>query len=127
MSKVYGVMLIGCGYIGLDHLAQIHYRDNVDLIAVVDTDLNSAKTAARRFGAKAYGTDYTAYLHRDDIDIVIIATYVSSHLSLPRLLWVKQPKLSLPWAPLQKRTLRWAAVSWFLMMRKSQRRLCNNG
>ncbi len=82
MSKVYGVMLIGCGYIGLDHLAQIHYRDNVDLIAVVDTDLNSAKTAARRFGAKAYGTDYTAYLHRDDIDIVIIATYVSSHLSI---------------------------------------------
>ena len=82
MDRIYGVMLVGCGYIGQDHLSQIYYRDNVDLIAVIDTDLNIARAAAKRFGAKAYGTDYTAYLHRNDIDIVIIATYVSSHLSI---------------------------------------------
>lgn len=36
MDRVYGVMLIGCGHIGEEHLADIYYRDNVRIEAVVD-------------------------------------------------------------------------------------------
>lgn len=84
MAENYGVMLIGCGYIGEEHLEDIYYRDNVRLVAVVDKDIDRARLAARKFGAVEYGSDYTFYLQRADVDIVIIATYVDSHLSIMR-------------------------------------------
>ena len=45
--KIYGVMVIGCGYIGLQHLEDIYYRENIRLIAVADTDERAANRAAR--------------------------------------------------------------------------------
>ncbi len=82
MEKVYGVVLVGCGYIGEEHLSEIYYRDNVRIIAVVDINLDVAKLMARKYGALEYGTDYKAFLQREDVDIVIIATYVDSHLPI---------------------------------------------
>lgn len=84
MSRKYGVMLIGCGYIGHDHLSEIYYRDNVNLVSVIDMDPERARLTARKYGAMEYGTDYRNFLARQDIDIVIIATYVDSHLSIMR-------------------------------------------
>lgn len=80
MGKRYRVMLIGCGHIGRQHLEDIYYRDNVQVEAVVDLDTARAAEFARRFGARQYGTDYRDYLGQ--VDIVIIATYASSHLSI---------------------------------------------
>lgn len=80
--RVYGVVLVGCGYIGEEHLADIYYRDEVRLISVVDTDVEKARLMARKYNAIEYSTDYTSYLKRSDVDIVIIATYVDSHLSI---------------------------------------------
>lgn len=82
MAKRYGVMLVGCGYIGQQHLSEIHDRENVRLCAVIDTDAEKARKTAAKYGAEEYGTDYRVFLQRTDIDIVIIATYVSSHLSI---------------------------------------------
>lgn len=82
MKRVYGVMLIGCGYIGQEHLADIYYRDNVRVAAVIDKDPERAMLTARKYQAAEYGTDYTLYLERKEIDIVIIATYVDTHLSI---------------------------------------------
>lgn len=84
MNKMYGVVLIGCGYIGEVHLADIHYRDDVNMIAVVDTKLERARLLARKYGVPEYGTDYRAYILRKDVEIVIIATYVDSHLQILR-------------------------------------------
>lgn len=84
MGRIYGVVLVGCGYIGEEHLADIYYRDEVRLIAVVDTDVERARTMARKYSAIEYSTDYTSYLKRSDVDIVIVATYVDSHLSIMR-------------------------------------------
>ncbi|MBQ4259445.1 MAG: Gfo/Idh/MocA family oxidoreductase [Lachnospiraceae bacterium] len=82
MNKEYGVVVIGCGYIGEEHLADIYYRDNIRIVAVVDWDSNKAQLMAKKYGASEYGTDYTHYLNRNDVDIVIIATYVDSHLHI---------------------------------------------
>ena len=80
--KTYGTILIGCGHIGLEHIAEIHYRENVNLVACVDINPDAARMAAHRYGAQTFGTDYRPFLERDDVDIVIIATYTDSHLRI---------------------------------------------
>ena len=84
MKRIFGVVLVGCGYIGEEHLADIYYRDNIRLVAVVDLDAERAKLTAKKYGALEYGTDYRPFLERSDVDIVIIATYVDSHLPIMR-------------------------------------------
>jgi predicted dehydrogenase len=79
--KTYGVLLIGCGHIGMQHLLDIYYRKNIKVVAVADTNAALAKEAAARCGAE-FSTDYRKFLSREDIDIVIIATYTASHLSI---------------------------------------------
>ena len=80
--KTYGVLLIGCGHIGLEHLNEIYYRDNIKIVATVDSNIEAARVAARRAGCDKYSTDYRDFLGLDEIEIVIIATYTSSHLEI---------------------------------------------
>ena len=80
--KSYGVLVIGCGHIGMQHLLDIYYRDGIWIEAVVDKNPAAAEAAARRCGAHNWGTDYLPYLNSDNIDIVIIATYAGTHLSI---------------------------------------------
>lgn len=80
--KTYGIMLIGCGHIGLEHLLDIYYRDNIRIVAVIDSDPQKAEYAAKRCGAESWGTDYHPYLADPSIDIVIIATYTDTHLPI---------------------------------------------
>ena len=46
-------MVIGCGYISCQHLADIYYRDNVQVVSVVDCDPLLAEDVARKCGALA--------------------------------------------------------------------------
>ena len=46
--KQYSVILIGCGHIGLEHLADIYFQDNVHMIAVIDQNPAAARYAAAR-------------------------------------------------------------------------------
>lgn len=82
--KVYGIVLVGCGYIGEAHLADIYDRDEVHVVAVVDTDVEKAKAMAQKYHCTEYAADYSPYLKRDDVDIVIIATYADSHMQIMR-------------------------------------------
>ena len=50
--KTYGVLVIGCGHIGMQHLLDIYYREDIRIEAVVDTDPVAAEAAARRCGAQ---------------------------------------------------------------------------
>ena len=59
MSKVYGVVLIGCGQMGKVHIDDIYYRDNINIIGVVDTDIEKAKFFQKKYGAKSYSDDYS--------------------------------------------------------------------
>ena len=53
--KTYGVLLIGCGHIGMEHLLSIYYRDNIRIEAVVDMNPAVAEAAARRCHAGRAG------------------------------------------------------------------------
>ena len=79
--KVYGIVLIGCGNIGRQHLMEIYHREDVRMVGVVDTDPICAQQAARLCGA-AWDTDYHRFLSVDEVDIVIIATYTDSHFTI---------------------------------------------
>lgn len=80
--KTYGIAVIGCGHIGCQHLENIYYRDNVRIIGVADVNEANARLAARKYGALKYTTDYHELLSDPDVDIVIIATYTSTHLPI---------------------------------------------
>ena len=82
--KSYGVLVIGCGHIGMQHLLDIYYRDDIRIEAVVDKNPAAAEAAAHRCGAHQWGTDYLPFLKSDRVDIVIIATYTSTHLPILR-------------------------------------------
>lgn len=84
MSKQYGILLIGCGHIGQQHIEDIYYRDNIRIIGVVDQDISRAKDFARRYGSQQFGTDYRPFLENSAVDIVIVASYVDSHLPITR-------------------------------------------
>jgi len=65
--------MIGCGRIAQAHFAAIGYlREEAELIAVADTDLEKAKSAARRFGARVFSSRYEDVLNRKDVEAVII-------------------------------------------------------
>lgn len=84
MSKSYGVMLIGCGHIGEQHIEEIYDKPNAHIVATVDADGERAASFASRFHAQAYGTDYRPFLKDPCVEIVIIATYTDTHLSILR-------------------------------------------
>ncbi len=80
--KQYGVVLVGCGHIGSEHIADIYYRDNIRVVAVVDADLTRALQFKDKYNAQYADTDYLKYLKNDDTDIVIIASPASTHFSI---------------------------------------------
>lgn len=82
MERTYGIMLIGCGHIGLEHLADIYHRPGISIKAVIDTDEQRAKQAAARCVGAVAATDYRTFLKQKEIDIVIVATYADSHCSI---------------------------------------------
>lgn len=81
-KRVYGVALIGCGAMGAAHLDDIYEKENVALRYVCDLDAARAKCFVKRYGAEKMATDYHTVLEDNDVDIVIIATYPSSHLDI---------------------------------------------
>lgn len=82
MTREYGVVLIGCGHIGREHIQDIYYKKQIHIIGVVDVDPLRAQEFCTMFGADSWSTDYRDYLTRSDVDIVIVATYVNTHLSI---------------------------------------------
>lgn len=81
MKKQYGVLLIGCGHIGREHLEDIYWRENIRIVGAADTDRSRAEEFCRRFGGRP-GEDYRKFLSLPELDIVIIAANADSHLSV---------------------------------------------
>lgn len=80
--KVYGVVLIGCGRIGEQHIEDIYYRDNIKIVGVVDTNEEKAKLFAKKYNAEHWSTDYKELISLEETDIVIIASWVRSHYTI---------------------------------------------
>lgn len=83
--KIYNVALIGCGHMGETHLEHIYFKEEICIRCVCDKDETRAREFQRRFGAKSISVDAEECIRRDDVDIVIIATYPSTHLALLKL------------------------------------------
>ena len=82
IDKIYGVALIGCGQMGAVHMDHIYYKDNVSVKCVCDKIESRAIGFQKRYGSERIETDAIRAICYDDIDIVIIATYPSTHLEL---------------------------------------------
>jgi len=83
--RVYNVALIGCGHMGEAHLEHIYFKEEVCISCVCDRDETKARAFQKRFRVKNIFTDAEECIRRDDVDIVIIATYPSTHLALLKL------------------------------------------
>lgn len=79
MSVKVGV--IGVGYLGQHHARIYHGIDDVELVAVADSDGARAEQIASLYGAQAY-TDYVRFL--DDVQAVSIAAPTSMHFKIAR-------------------------------------------
>jgi len=80
----YNVALIGCGYMGQAHLTDSCSRDNVNIYAVCDRDRERAEATAEKYHADKVYYNASDAIADPNVDIVIIATYPSTHLSLLR-------------------------------------------
>lgn len=80
--KIYNVVVIGCGHMGKAHLEDIYFRDDIRIYGVADICEEKARLFAKRYGALSYSTDFNQYIRDSKVDIVIVATYPSSHLDI---------------------------------------------
>lgn len=83
--KTYGVALIGCGQMGAAHLDNIYYKENVNMVCVCDHDMERAKLFKKKYNAQYADTNAERTIANDEVDIVICATYPSSHLEILKL------------------------------------------
>ncbi|MBR2860853.1 MAG: Gfo/Idh/MocA family oxidoreductase [Clostridia bacterium] len=80
--KIHNIALIGCGQMGAAHLDDIYFKENVCITYVCDLDVQRAELFKRKYNAKSIITDYKECIAKDDVDIVICATYPSTHLDI---------------------------------------------
>jgi UDP-N-acetylglucosamine 3-dehydrogenase len=71
LSSRIGVALIGCGYCGCE-LHGVWYKDipEIELVAVVDSNMDRARKAAGRFGAERYTDNWRNILNNPDVSMV---------------------------------------------------------
>ena len=79
---MYRIGLIGCGYMGQAHLRDCCSRENISIYAVCDSDMQKAEETAERYHAVRAYADAGKLIEDPLVDIVIKATYPSSHLAL---------------------------------------------
>ena len=80
---MYNIGVIGCGYMGKAHLDNIP-TNKVNITAVCDINKELADATAEEYGAKAY-YDAKQLIEDKNIQIVVIATYPASHLSILKM------------------------------------------
>ena len=80
--KTYNIALIGCGQMGAAHLDDIYYKENVRITYVCDLNAEKAEFFKRKYNAENVITDYKKCIAAPDVDIIIAATYPSTHLSI---------------------------------------------
>ena len=80
--KIYNIAVVGCGQMGEVHIEHIYYKPNVRVVCACDRNPERARFFAAKYNAKSIETQAEKCISREDVDVVIIATYPSSHLEL---------------------------------------------
>ena len=73
------VGIVGTGTIALDHAATCHKNPKVELIAVCDLSADALALFGDRFNISKRYTDLEEFLKKEQLDIVIVATWGPSH------------------------------------------------
>ena len=80
MARTYRLAILGCGSIAeIAHFPSIQRTPQAELTACCDTDGARAKSAAEKWGAKTWFTDYREMFKKCELDAVIIATPNNAH------------------------------------------------
>jgi predicted dehydrogenase len=79
LTKPIGVGLIGVGEISVEHAKGYAARKDARITAIADINLSAAKSAAERYGAKQYYSDYHQLLLDPNVDVVDICIPHSLH------------------------------------------------
>lgn len=87
--SVYNVGLIGCGYMGQAHLTDCSSQENIRIYAVCDHNQQRADDAAEQYHPEKVYYDAAELIDDPQVEIVIIATYPSSHLPLLKMCLAK--------------------------------------
>ncbi len=75
--------IIGCGTIASSaHLPAFNSLKQVEIIALIDSDIKQAKRLAKKFQIKEVFTEYDQLIDRDDIDFVCITTPPQYHAEI---------------------------------------------
>ncbi len=80
MSKILNVAVIGVGHLGKWHADKYAAADDCNLVAVVDSDLQTARAVADKHGAEAL-TDYQEILPRIDAVSLVVPTSLHFHIA----------------------------------------------
>ncbi len=80
--KTYNLALIGCGDMGAAHLEDIYYKENIKIKYLCDLNLERAELFKKKYGGEKAASDFKEVIAKEDVDIVICATYPSTHLDI---------------------------------------------
>lgn len=85
MNKVYNVVLLGCGQMGEAHIEHIYDNERVHVRYVCDYSIEKAEKFKKKYNADYAETDMEKCISDEKVDIVICATYPSSHLDVLKM------------------------------------------
>lgn len=74
ISKKIQAAVVGVGFIGKQHIEAIHRIPNTEVLAVVEPNIELAKSVAQTYGVKHYFSSLEALMELDGIDVVHICT-----------------------------------------------------
>lgn len=80
--KIYNIALIGCGDMGATHLEDIYFRDNIKIKYLCDLNTQRAEKFKEKYNGEFVTNNYNDCIEDENVDIVIAATYPSSHLDI---------------------------------------------
>lgn len=73
------IALAGVGAFGEKHLDGLKNIDGVEIASITSRTAEQAEAAARKYGARHFGTDLRESLERKDVDAVILCTPTQMH------------------------------------------------
>ena len=83
---IYGAAVIGCGGMGIQHVDAVAQHPQSNLLAVVDWKEEVRERCKEEYGAQEGYAEYTDILDRDDIELVVVATWPSTHREISEAL-----------------------------------------
>src|SRR5512141_2332828 len=93
MSKLLRAAVIGAGTMGQNHARVYSEMDDVELVAVADSQQEALNRMAQRHRTRIY-TDYRVMLDREQLDLVSIVVPTQYHHAVARdVLLAKVPAL----------------------------------